>query len=56
MNKQQIIQDEVLKSSEKLLTSLLPYMTGETRKATEDRLTEIRAALKVGKNPGKRAS
>lgn len=55
-SKQQTIMDEVLRSNLKLLTGLLPYMTGATRKATEDRLTEIREALKVGKKPGKKAS
>lgn len=44
------IKTAVLKDSEKLLTSLLPYMNGEVRKATEDRLVEIREALRICEN------
>lgn len=54
--KQQVIMDEVLRSSEAFIIKTLPYLTGASRKAAEDRLVEIRTALKVGKKPGKRTA
>lgn len=54
--KQQAITDEVLKSSAALITKLLPTLTGEARKASEDRLAEIQATLQVGKKSKRRAS